>query len=373
MVAKNENWLPKLRIGDFVADIPIIQGGMGIGISLSRLASSVANEGAVGVIGAAGIGMLGLSEIGDFEKANEIVLQREIRKAKELSDGIIGVNIMMALTDYARLILTAIKEKVKVIFLGAGLPLKLPIENMKKLYTKFGVIVSSKRATNIIIKQWLKQYKVFPAVIVVEGPLAGGHLGFKKNELLNKDITLEKIFLEVLELVKEYEEKYKVNIPVVPAGGIYYGKDIAKYILLGASGVQMATRFVATYECDADMEFKKAFLQANKDDIVLIESPVGLPGRAIKNKFLQDVEEGKKKPFRCPWKCLRTCDYRKAPYCIALALTNAQRGNLKQGFAFAGANAYRVDKIVPVKELIKEITTEANNYLKEQELKKVAM
>jgi NAD(P)H-dependent flavin oxidoreductase YrpB (nitropropane dioxygenase family) len=281
----------------------------------------------------------------------------------------------MALTDYAKLILTSIEEKVEIIFLGAGLPLKLPIDNMKNVYTKFGVIVSSRRATNIIIKQWLKQYKVFPSVIVVEGPLAGGHLGFKKEEITEGKVSLQNIFLEVLELVREYENKHRVSIPVIPAGGIYYGKDIAKYIMLGASGVQMATRFVATYECDADLEFKRAFLKAKKEDITLIKSPVGLPGRAIKNTFLEEVEKGEKKPFRCPWKCLRTCDYKVAPYCIALALTNAQRGNMKYGFAFAGANAYLVNKIISVKELMQELVTEAEKYLKlnKQELQKVAM
>ena len=246
---------------------------------------------------------------------------------------------------------------------------------MKNVYTKSGVIVSSRRATNIIIKQWLKQYKVFPSVIVVEGPLAGGHLGFKKEEITEGKVSLQNIFLEVLELVREYENKHKVSIPVIPAGGIYYGKDIAKYIMLGASGVQMATRFVATYECDADLEFKRAFLKAKKEDITLIKSPVGLPGRAIKNTFLEEVEKGEKKPFRCPWKCLRTCDYKVAPYCIALALTNAQRGNMKYGFAFAGANAYLVNKIISVKELMQELVTEAEKYLKlnKQELQKVAM
>ncbi|MFN3699413.1 MAG: NAD(P)H-dependent flavin oxidoreductase, partial [Dictyoglomus sp.] len=168
---------------------------------------------------------------------------------------------------------------------------------------------------------------------------------------------------EVLDEIKVIEEKYGKEIPVIAAGGIYDGKDIAKFLKLGAKGVQMATRFVATYECDADEKFKEEYIKCKKEDIIIIQSPVGLPGRAIKNEFLEAVERGEKKPYKCPFQCIKTCDYKNSPYCIAIALLNAKKGNFKYGFAFAGANAYKVNKIVSVKELIRELVREAEeNY-----------
>jgi len=205
----------------------------------------------------------------------------------------------------------------------------------------------------------LKKYDYIPDAFVVEGPLAGGHLGFKKEELKDPEITLETRLKEVLDEVKILEEKYDKEIPVIAGGGIYDGKDIAKFLKLGAKGVQMATRFVATYECDADEKFKEAYLKCKKEDIVIIDSPVGLPGRAIKNEFLEAVERGEKKPYKCPFHCIRTCDYQNSPYCIAIALLNAKKGNFKYGFAFAGANAYRIEKIVKVKDLMAELVKEA--------------
>jgi NAD(P)H-dependent flavin oxidoreductase YrpB (nitropropane dioxygenase family) len=194
--------------------------------------------------------------------------------------------------------------------------------------------------------------------VVVEGPLAGGHLGFKKEHIDDPDYTLEKILPEVITVVKPYEEQFNKNIPVIAAGGIFTGADIHKFMQLGAQGVQMGTRFVATYECDAFMEFKEAYLNCKKEDIVIIDSPVGLPGRAIRDNFLERISSGVKEAFKCNWKCLKSCDFKNVPYCIALALTNAKKGDLENGFAFAGANAYRVDKIISVKELIETLIEE---------------
>lgn len=197
-----------------------------------------------------------------------------------------------------------------------------------------------------------------PDAVVVEGPLAGGHLGFKKEQINNPDFTLEKILPQVISTIKPFEKHFNKNIPVIAAGGIYSGADIYKFMQLGAQGVQMATRFVATNECDVSKKFKEAYIKCKKEDLTLIKSPVGLPGRAIKNNFLEEVSSGIRKPFKCPWKCLKTCDFKKSPYCISLALINAQQGKLDEGFAFAGANAYRVDKIISVKELIANLSEE---------------
>lgn len=355
--------MPKLKIGDLEAKIPIIQGGMGVSISLSNLASAVANEGGIGVISAAGAGMLDSDFKTNFKNVNRSALRKEIQKARKMTKGIIGVNLMVALSDFDALTEIAIDEGADLVFLGAGLPLKhfenlLAFNKKGSHKTKIVPIVSSGRAAKIIFHYWEKNYNDVPDAVVVEGPLAGGHLGFKKEQIKDVNYKLEKLLLDVIEEIKYYEIKFKKKIPVIAAGGIFTGADIYKFIQLGAAGVQMATRFVATDECDAYKEFKDAYIDCKEEDIIIIESPVGLPGRAIRNKFLDEVSAGHKKPFTCPWKCLKTCDYKTSSYCIVLALTNAKTGNLKDGFTFAGANAYRVKEIISVKELMKILQQE---------------
>ncbi len=354
----NVNDLKELRIGDLTARIPIIQGGMGVGISLSGLASAVANEGGVGVISAAVIGMFEPDLARDFVDANVRALKREIRKARELTKGIIGVNIMVAVSDFTDMARVAIEEGVDIIFSGAGLPLNLPqfLQGSKK--TKLVPIVSSGRAASIISNRWLKKYDYLPDAIVVEGPMAGGHIGFKPEQISDPGYTLEKLIPEVLKETAMLEERYKKPIPVIAAGGIYTGEDIYAFLQLGAAGVQMATRFVTTHECDASIKFKQAYIDASKEDIVIINSPVHMPGRAIRNKFIDDVDKGKKNPFGCPYRCIISCDGKDSPYCIGLALINAQKGNLKHGFAFAGGNAYRTKEIISVKDLMGSLKKE---------------
>ena len=350
--------IPQLNISEKIARIPIIQGGMSVGISLSGLSSAVANEGGIGVIGAAGIGMTEPDFGKNYSEANDRALRKEIKKAKQMTDGLIGVNILMALTDYSRLIKVSVEERADFVFLGAGLPLKMPKELIESEFTKTIPIVSSGRAVKVIFRHWERHYERIPDAVVLEGPLAGGHLGFKLEQINDPSYSLENLLPNVLENVKVFEDKYGIKIPVIVAGGIYTGKDIYRFLKKGADGVQMATRFVATYECDASEAFKLAYVKAKKEDIVIIKSPVGLPGRAIKNEFLEAVERGMKTPFSCPWQCLQHCDYKTSPYCISLALTNAKKGKFTYGFAFAGANAYRVNKIISVKDLISELLTE---------------
>ena len=355
------NKLPGLQIGDLVASIPIIQGGMGVGISLSSLASAVANEGGIGVIASAMIGMLEPDFAKDPGEANVRALRKEIQKARGLTAGIIGVNIMVAVTDYDSLVEVAFDEGADIVFLGAGIarkPKTLSLDSLTNGTTKVALIVSSARAVNVIFQYWGKKYNHVPDAVVVEGPMAGGHLGFKREQIDNPDYCLERILPEVISAIKPYEQRFAKSIPVIAAGGIYTGADIFKFTELGAQGVQMATRFVATHECDASSEFKEAYVECKQGDLTIIDSPVGMPGRAIKSRFLEEVLAGARKPFKCPWKCLKTCKLEESPYCIALALTNAKRGNLRNGFAFAGANAYRVDRIVSVKELVKTLLME---------------
>jgi nitronate monooxygenase len=346
---------PSLKIGDLVSRIPIIQGGMGVGISLSRLASAVANEGGIGVIACAMPGIHEPDIRTNSVQANLRVLKREIRKAKKLTEGILGVNIMVAMSDFSELVKTALKEKIDIIFSGAGMPLDLPGYLKEGMKTKLVPIVSSGRAAKLICQKWLSKFNYLPDALVVEGPKAGGHLGFKPEQLGDPQYCLENLVRDVLQSIEPFQTQSKKTIPVIAAGGVYTGADIHKFLKLGASGVQMGTRFVATHECDADEAFKQAFVDASEDDLVVIKSPVGLPGRAIRNDFLTRVDEGKTKPFKCPYHCIKTCDHTKSPYCIAIALGNAKRGKLKHGFAFAGQNAFRIDKILSVKELIRSL------------------
>ncbi|HAU31021.1 MAG: 2-nitropropane dioxygenase NPD [Desulfotomaculum sp. 46_296] len=347
-----------LKIGDLSAGLPIIQGGMGIGISLSGLASAVANQGGIGVISAAGIGMSEPDFLTNYLEANLRAIRKEIRKARELTRGILGVNIMVALSNFGDMAKTAIEEGIDIIFSGAGLPLNLPAFIKKSSATKLVPIVSSARAASLIAKRWLENYQYAPDAIVVEGPMAGCHLGFKSEQITDSTYKLEKLVSEVIDVAKKIEEKAAKPVPVIAAGGIYTGEDIYKFIQLGASGVQMATRFVTTEECDASIEFKNTYINCRKEDIVIIKSPVGMPGRAIINEFINDVNAGGKKPYKCPYHCIVTCNYESSPYCISLALINAKKGIMKHGFAFAGANAYKSEKIVSVKDLVNSLVKE---------------
>jgi nitronate monooxygenase len=347
-----------LTIGNLTAKLPIIQGGMGVGISLSRLASAVANEGGIGVISAAAIGMLEKDFASNYLEANIRALKKEIRKAREMTKGILGVNIMVALSNYVDFAKAAIEEGIDIIFSGAGLPLNLPALLGKSGDTKLVPIVSSARAARLIARRWFEKHRYAPDALVVEGPLAGGHLGFNNEQISDPDYKLEKIVAEVITEVKRIEDKAAKPIPIIAAGGIYTGEDIYKFIKLGASGVQMATRFVPTVECDASAEFKQSYIDCKEEDIDIIKSPVGMPGRAIVNQFIKDVNMGIKKPYKCPYHCITTCNCESSPYCIALALINAKLGKMKNGFAFAGQNAYKSDKIITVKELIRVVMQE---------------
>jgi len=347
-----------LRIGNLAIAVPIIQGGMGVGISLSGLASAVANEGGVGVISSAGLGLLYKDYSSDFLEASILGLKEEIRKTREKTLGVIGVNVMVAMTNFTDMIKTAISEKVDIITAGAGLPLDLPSFLKKDSITKLIPIVSSARATKIICEKWKANYDYLPDAVIVEGPKAGGHLGFKEDQIFDNNYSLEKLVPEIVTELKIFEDKYDKKIPLIAAGGIYTGEDIHNILNLGASGVQMGTRFVTTDECDASPAFKQAYIDAESSDIEIIKSPVGMPGRAILSNFITKVREGKKQPKKCPFKCIKTCDISKSPYCIIIALINALKGNFENGYAFAGANAFRATKISSVKEIFQSLLKE---------------
>lgn len=347
--------LPELKIGDLIAKVPIIQGGMGIGVSRAKLAGAVAKEGGIGIISTAQVGY----DEPDFEtntlQANLRALEKNIKEAKKISNnGIIGINIMAVTNFYNEHVKKAIESGVDLIISGAGLPKELPklVENTK---VKIAPIISSARGAMLMIKMWTSKYNYVPDMIVVEGPKAGGHLGFAKEELNKKNIF--DIVKEVVKSIKEYEVKFNKKIPVIAAGGIYTGKDIAECLKIGASGVQMATRFVATEECDAHENFKNAYIQATQENIKIVDSPVGMPGRAIENKFIKDIKNGKRNVGKCLG-CIKTCKPSETPYCITRALINSVKGNIDEGLIFCGENAYKIHKIVKVKDLMNELITE---------------
>ncbi len=343
-------------IGNKEIRLPIIQGGMGVGVSLSGLASAVANEGGIGVVSCAGLGLLYKQDLGNYLKNCIWGLKEELRKTREKTQGIIGVNIMVALSNFADMVHTAIAEKVDVIFSGAGLPLDLPSFLTPDSKTLLVPIVSSARAAKLICEKWQTNYNYLPDAIVVEGPKAGGHLGFKKEQIEDEVHSLEHLIPEVVAIAAEYSDK-KI-IPVIAAGGISTGEDILRFIRLGATGVQMGSIFVPTDECDASSTFKQIYVDAHQEDAIIIQSPVGMPGRAFNSQFIRSVKEGNEKPKGCPYRCIKTCDYTQSPYCIIKALYNAAKGNMDKGYAFAGANAYLTDKISSVKEVIAKLKNE---------------
>ncbi|MFP4465523.1 MAG: NAD(P)H-dependent flavin oxidoreductase [Candidatus Goldiibacteriota bacterium] len=357
--------LPELKIGNLNIYPPIVQGGMGIKISMEKLSSAVANCGAVGTISAA-IKSDRIKDRKNIEAhmaADVTELASHLKMAKSMTKGIIAVNILVALSSYAAFVHTSCENGADIIFSGAGLPMNLP-SLVKGYDTKIAPIVSSGRVAELITKTWIRKYNRIPDAIVIEGPLAGGHIGFSYDDLKSDAAApkLEDLLGDVLKVADKYEKETGVKIPVIAAGGIFDGKDIAKFIKLGASGVQLGTRFVATEECDADDAFKQAYIKAKADDIIIIKSPVGMPGRAIKNDFLKRAAKGEV-DFKCNYLCLKTCKPKESPYCIADALTNAAMGDLNEGFAFAGSNVDKVNKIVTVKELIDELTAEAEKEL----------
>lgn len=348
----------ELKIGGLTIPVPIIQGGMGVGISMSGLAAAVANEGGVGVISAAGLGLVHRNAALNYLEANIEGLRKEIRLAKEKTQGIIGVNIMVAMSNFADLVNTAISEKADIIFSGAGLPFELPKFLQPDSTTKLVPIVSSGRAAKLICDKWKSLHNYLPDAFVVEGPKAGGHLGFKKDQIDDSNFTLEELIPEVVKEVRYFEDKYNQEIPVIAAGGIYTGQDIYDILKKGAKGVQMGTRFVTTEECDASMGFKQAYINAGINDIEIIQSPVGMPGRAVGNNFIEKVKQGLKTPIKCPFHCIKTCDVSSSPYCIITALYNAYKGNMEGGYAFAGSNAHLATKITTVKEIFRELVAD---------------
>jgi NAD(P)H-dependent flavin oxidoreductase YrpB (nitropropane dioxygenase family) len=357
--------LPPLIVGDLHIEVPIIQGGMGVRVSTAPLAAAVADCGAAGTIASVGLPPDTAENRADVPKSSREHFKRQISRARELSDGVIGVNIMVALSNYEDMVRTAAEEDVDFIISGAGLPISLP-EFAEGSNTKLIPLIASARGAKLLLKTWKRRYDRFPDAIIVEGPLSGGHIaGYSLEQLetikskLKEEPLLENALKDVLGVVREYEERYGIDIPVIAAGGIFDGKDVARAFCMGAKGVQMGTRFVATDECSAADEFKQLYLDAGEEDLTFIQSPVGMPAKVIKTKFLEDILRGERKNFNCNYKCLRTCDPATAQFCIAKALIDAVEGDIDNAVVLAGTNVSKIKEIVPVKKLIEGIVDEA--------------
>ncbi|AFZ50766.1 NAD(P)H-dependent flavin oxidoreductase [Dactylococcopsis salina] len=357
--------LPKLHIGNYVAPYPIIQGGMGIRISGASLASAVANTGGIGIISAVALGFASPyfdpKQRGkrDIFEANRLALIDELKKARDLSpNGIIGINSMVAGQDHETLTRTATENGANLIIAGAGLPLNLPKYTRDYPDVALIPVISSTRAAKVICRKWEKQYGRLPDGFVVENPnSAGGHLGAKKEELGQANLDSDKV---IPELVAYLREELEVEIPVIAAGGIWDRSDIDRALSLGASGVQMGTRFITTNECDAHIKYKEFHRDAKPEDVVIVPSPVGLPGRALKNSFAEKaINHVSDLDKRCFGSCLQVCSCRDRAenYCIARALDRAARGDIENGLIFAGSNAGRANQITSVAELMKELVS----------------
>lgn len=331
--------LPTLRIANLEPRYPIVQGGMGVRISTAPLVAAVANQGGVGTLSAAEYHqknrqaprtdqVRGLT-IGRPYLYAELMAE-EIRRTRSMTDGVVGVNIMYAITDFYDLVMTSVDAGIDFIVTGAGFS-----RDIYGMVRDFGTPVISICDSPGLAKI---AEKLGAAAIVVEGKEAGGHLGTDKPTR------------EILPAVVD-----AVRIPVIAAGGIWTGEDMEEMFRLGASGVQMATRFVCTHECEVAPEFKQAYINCKKEDIVIIKSPVGMPGRAIRNRFVDLVESDQPIKFKCPLLCLKTCKAKDARYCIADALINAYQGRVDDGIIFAGENAYRHDRMVSVKEIFDDL------------------
>lgn len=339
----------KIREKEF--KYPLIQGGMGIGVSLGRLSGSVAKLGGLGTISTVGIGYREKDYYKDQLLASKRALKREVKIAREISqgNGLIGVNIMYALNDYESLVKMSVEEGVDFIVSGAGLCLNLP-GLVKDENILLAPIVSSLKALKIIIKYWDKKYSKLPDFIIIEGLKAGGHLGFTREDIKdNKD--LESIVKEIITYLKDKN----LDIKTFVAGGIFDNKDYKKYKELGTTGVQVGTRFIVTDECDVDKRFKDFLIKAKKEDLKIIKSPVGMYARCVNTQLIEESEVSKiKKENKCI-DCLKTCNKKDIDFCIEEALVSSAKGDIKNGLFFAGEVVERIDKIQSVESVVKEI------------------
>ncbi|MDN5126610.1 nitronate monooxygenase [Aliarcobacter butzleri] len=355
-----------MKIGKYEIRHPIIQGGMGVGISWDQLAGTVSLEGGLGVVSAVGTGYYkNLSEkvhiITKRDKPKDVINFYSKDALKEIFDNArkicgklpLACNILYAINDYGRVVRDACEAGANIIITGAGIPTNMPEFTKDFPDVALVPIVSSARALKLICKKW-QRYNKIPDAVIVEGPLSGGHQGFKYEDCYKEEFQLENIVPPVIEEAKNWGD-----IPVIAAGGIWDKKDIDKFLGLGCVGVQMATRFIGTFECDADAKFKQVLLNAKKDDIQLMKSPVGLPARGVRTNLQFSIENHTAPKVQCISNCVAPCnrghEAKIVGYCIADRLGAAYQGDVETGLFFSGSNGYKIDKIISVKELMEKL------------------
>lgn len=355
-----------IKIGSKHLSLPILQGGMGVGISMDRLAGAVAAKGGMGTISTAACGFREVDYAENHQKANLRALDRQVRRARELARGagLVAVNAMVATVQYDDSIRTALRAGVDAVVSGAGLPLQLPAiaAEVPGNDAALAPIVSSGKAAALISKVWDKRYHRIPDFVVLEGPLAGGHLGFSPEEAKaaqeGRSVPLSRLLREVRDALAPWREKYGRDVPIFVAGGVANGAEMAQLMREGAAGAQFATRFIATEECDASEDYKKILLNAKAEDVTIVKSPVGMPGRALRSPLVCRVDEGNQpQPARCI-NCLVPCKKLESPYCISQALIAAWHGDWENGLFFCGANVGQVDRLSTVGEQVDQIMTE---------------
>lgn len=358
-----------MRIRGKELALPILQGGMGVGVSLDGLAGAVASCGGMGTISAALCGYRELDAARDPKGASLRALERQVRRAKEIAKGagLVAVNVMVATTQYADCVRTALKAGADAIVCGAGLPTDLPAiaADVPESDAALAPVVSSGRAAALICRMWQKRHHRLPDFVVLEGPLAGGHLGFTPEEAKAAQSghpkPLRELLQEVLDALRSFKEAAGRDIPVFVAGGVQDGAEMADYMRQGAAGAQFATRFITTAECDASDGFKQALLQARPEDVAIVQSPVGMPGRAMKSPLIKRVQAGLQPKIERCIRCLTPCDPAKSPYCISRALVAAVQGDWENGLFFCGANVGRKSALTTVKDEIDQIMNEWRN------------
>ena len=356
--------MPRLRIRNLDLAYPIQQGGMGVGISWEGLAGAVAKTGCVGLVSAIGTGYHGSANpkmrLGRPDGTDSLnppkALEWILRAARERAEGrgAVGVNILCAIEGYESAVKASIAGGAQMIVSGAGLPLALP-GYVGDADVALVPIVSSARALNLICKQWQRKYSRLPDAVVLEGPESGGHQGFSHDGCLDPAHTLENILPSILA-----ERDNWGDFPVLVAGGVWDHADIQRFLALGASGVQMGTRFIGTFECDASPIFKEVILRARAEDIGLMKSPVGLPARGVRTSLQRRIEAGTAPAIRCVSNCLSPCGHGKGAaavgYCIADRLADAMQGDQENGLFFTGSNGAKLRDLISVRDLVEELT-----------------
>ena len=344
-----------LKIGNLEVPMPVIQAGMGVQVAKADLAAAVARAGGIGCISSVGLGTIEASQ-NDYTADSKKNLITQIRKAKELApEGILGVNVMVALSNYDSVVQTCVEEKVDVIISGAGLPIPLP-GLTKGSGIKLIPVVSSGRAMKVVLKSWHRRYQVIPDAVIIEGPLCGGHMGFSREQVIHPELMpIQQILREVKIELAPFEAEYGRKVPILGAENVVDANDVIEKINMGFDGVHVGTKFICTEESGLDIKSKEVYVNAKAEDVVVLRSPLGLPVKVLRTPLVEKLLNDEKIPFGCPFRCLRACEASEAKFCIADALLNTLYGDTENGLFMVGSGIGRVNDIIPAEEFFEPL------------------